>query len=94
MIATALALQEVVGRTLYANDVADEAGSLAMDYQSLSLDEFIGRLYHYTALVSRLATTFATTALLSEDQQDELLDTITEMELLSASVIDNPEPLD
>lgn len=90
MIATALALQEVTKHALYNDEVVDSAGELLMDYKELSLDEFSSRLYHYSALISTLATTLATTVLLSEEQQDELIATIEDIDAMSALVFDNP----
>jgi hypothetical protein len=79
VISTAIALQNATQDAVHDPMVMDMAREL---YQSryMSDDEFIGKIYRYSAMLASLTTTLATNVLLTESQIDDLLGTINEME--------------
>lgn len=85
MLATAIALQQVTQEAVHDEMIMEMAADV---YQSryLSEDEFIAKLYRYSALLASLTTSLATTALLTESQLDEMIGSINEMEALTKEV--------
>ena len=91
MLATALALQEVTKAAIFQEEIVDAAGDLMIDFESLTLDEFTARLYSYSMLVSAMAVTLTTDALLDDQQVTELMDSISEIEAMALAVQDGED---
>lgn len=85
MLATAIALQNATQEAVHDEMIMEMAADV---YQSryLSDDEFIHKLYQYSALLASVTTTLATSALLTESQMDEMISSIKEMEALTKEV--------
>lgn len=85
MISTAFALQQATQEAVNDPMVMDMAADL---YQSryLSDDEFIHKLYQYSALLASLTTTLATTKLLTESQINDMVNTIKEFDELGKDI--------
>ena len=85
MLATAIALQEATQEAVHDPMVMDFAADV---FQSryLSDDEFAQKLYQYSAFLSSLTASLATSVLLTESQFDEMIGSIKEMEALTKEV--------
>ena len=79
MLSTALALQDATKEAVHDPMVMDMARDL-FESRFISDDEFIGKIYQYSAMLASLTTTLATNILLTESQMDDLIGTIKEME--------------
>lgn len=79
MIATALALQNAAHESVNDPMVIDLAKDLVSS-RDLPEDEFIGKLFMYSAMLSSLTTTLATSAIMTEGELHNLMETIREME--------------
>ena len=79
MLSTAIALQDATKEAVHDPMIMDMARDL---YESryISDDEFIGKIYQYSAMLASLTTTLAINTLLTESQINDLLGTIKEME--------------
>lgn len=86
MISTALALQDITKQAVHDNMVMDMAAAIYQNKDSMTNDEFAHALYQYSALLSSLTTTLATSVLLTESQLDEMISTIKEMESMGKDV--------
>jgi len=85
MLATAIALQSATQEAVHDEMVMDFAADV-YKARYLSDDEFIHKLYQYSALLASVTTTLATSALLTESQLDEMIGSIKEMEALTKEV--------
>ena len=85
MLATAIALQQATQEAVHDEMVMDFAADV---YKSryLSEDEFIHKLYQYSALLASVTATLATEALLTKSQLDEMMNTIREMDALGKEI--------
>ena len=79
MIATAIALQEATQNAVHDEMVMDMARDL-FESRHISDDDFIRKIYQYSAMLASLTTTLATNVLLTKSEIDDLLGTIEEME--------------
>ena len=87
MLSTAMSIQEVAQKSIFAEDVMDRASHIHKQRNSLNDEEFASHLFEYsTHLVSSL-TTKLVTVLLNETQLLELMNTIEEMEEMKKSVL-------
>ena len=86
MISTALALQDITKQAVHDSMVMDMAATIYQNKDSMTNDEFAQALYQYSALLSSLTTTLATSVLLTESQLDEMISTIKEMESMGKDV--------
>lgn len=86
MLATAIALQNATQEAVHDEMVMDFAADV---YKSryLSDDEFIHKLYQYSALLASVTTTLATNALLTESQMNEMISSIKEFDKLGKDII-------
>lgn len=85
MLSTALALQEATKEAVHDEMVMDFATDV---YQAryLSDDEFIHKLYQYSALLASVTASLATSALLTESQFNEMISSIKEMDALTKEI--------
>ena len=79
MIATALALQNATQEAVHDEMIMDMARDL-FESRYISEDDFIRKIYQYSAMLASLTTTLATNVLLTKSEIDDLLGTIEEME--------------
>ena len=79
VIATALALQDATQNAVHDEMIMDMARDL-FESRYISEDDFIRKIYQYSAMLASLTTTLATNVLLTKSQIDDLLGTIEEME--------------
>ena len=87
MLSTAMSIQEVAQKSIFAEDVMDRASHIHKERNSLNDEEFASHLFEYsTHLVSSL-TTKLVTVLLNETQLLELMKTIEEMEEMKESIL-------
>ena len=87
MLSTAMSIQEVAQKSIFAEDVMDRASHIHKQRNSLNDEEFASHLFEYsTHLVSSL-TTKLVTVLLNEKQLLELMNTIEEMEEMKESIL-------
>ena len=86
MLSTALAIQEATKEAVYDEGVMDMARSLLSEKDSMTEDEFIRNLFHYSAALSALTATLVTSVCLTKNQLDEMMDTINEMEALGKDI--------
>ena len=87
MLSTAMSIQEVAQKSIFAEDVMDRASHIHKQRNSLNDEEFASHLFEYsTHLVSSL-TTKLVTVLLNETQLLELMKTIEEMEEMKESIL-------
>jgi hypothetical protein len=86
MLATAIALQQATQEAVHDEMVMDFAADV---YQSRYLpeDEFIHKLYQYSALLASVTATLATSALLTESQMNEMISGINEFDKLGKDII-------
>ena len=87
MLSTAMSIQEVAQKSIFAEDVMNRASHIHKERNSLNDEEFASHLFEYsTHLVSSL-TTKLVTVLLNETQLLELMNTIEEMEQMKESIL-------
>mgnify|MGYP003331341883 FL=1 len=87
MLSTAMSIQEVAQKSIFAEDVMNRASHIHKERNSLNDEEFASHLFEYsTHLVSSL-TTKLVTVLLNETQLLELMNTIEEMEEMKESIL-------
>ncbi|MFM7988234.1 MAG: hypothetical protein ACKPKO_53870 [Candidatus Fonsibacter sp.] len=79
MIATALALQQATQEAVHDPMVLELAKDL-FESRDVSEDEYIRKIFRYSALLASITATLATSVLLTESQIDEMMNTIKEME--------------
>lgn len=79
VIATALALQDATQNAVHDEMIMDMARDL-FESRHISEDDFIRKIYQYSAMLASLTTTLATNVLLTKSEIDDLLGTIEEME--------------
>ena len=85
MIATALALQEATHEAVHDPMVLELAKDL-FESRHISEDEYIRKIYKYSALLASITATLATSVLLTESQIDEMMNTIKEMESMGKDI--------
>ena len=86
MIATALALQEATREAVHDESCMELASALFHMRNTLEDEEFMKALYMYSAHLSAVTTTLATSVLLTESQINEMMDTIKEMESMGKDI--------
>ena len=87
MLATAAALQEVTVKTVWQDAIQDHAEGLLDEYASLTFEQMQNALFYYSMNVAAMAVTLASAALMTEDEQQELLEAMVEMKMLSENVL-------
>jgi hypothetical protein len=85
MIATAIALQETTIEAVNDPMVIELAKDLFESRYS-SEDEYIRKIYKYSALLASITTTLAISVLLTESEIDEMMNSIKEMESLGKDI--------
>lgn len=86
MLATAIALQQATQEAVHDEMVMDFAADV-YKARYLPEDEFIHKLYQYSALLASVTATLATSALLTESQMSEMIDSIKEFDELGKDIL-------
>jgi len=85
MIATALALQDATQEAVHDPMVLELAKDL-FESRYISEDEYIRKIFRYSALLASVTTTLTMSVLLTESQIDEMMNTIKEMESMGKDI--------
>jgi len=85
MIATALALQDATQEAVHDPMVLELAKDL-FESRYISEDEYIRKIFKYSALLASITTTLAVSVLLTESEIDEMMNTIKEMESMGEDI--------
>lgn len=86
MLATAIALQQATQDAVHDEMIMTMARDL-LDSRDISEDDFIRKIYQYSAMLASLTATLATTALLTESQIDDMMNSINEMDKLGKDIV-------
>ena len=87
MLSTAMSIQEVAQKSIFAEDVMDRASHIHKQRNSLNDEEFASHLFEYSTYLVSSLTTKLVTVLLNETQLLELMNTIEEMEQMKESIL-------
>lgn len=82
MLATAFALQQVTQQAVHDDTVMNMAAAIYQNKDEMTADDFIHAIYQYSAFLSSLTASLATSVLLTESQFDEMIGSIKEMDAL------------
>jgi len=85
MISTALALQNSTREAVHDPMVVELAKDL-YESRHVSEDEYIRKIYKYSALLASITTTLAISVLLTESEIDEMMNSINEMESMGEDI--------
>jgi len=85
MISTALALQNSTREAVHDPMVVELAKDL-YESRHISEDEYIRKIYKYSALLASITTTLAISVLLTESEIDEMMNSINEMESMGEDI--------
>jgi len=85
MIATAIALQDATQEAVHDPMVLELAKDL-FESRHISEDEYIRKIFRYSALLASVTTTLTMSVLLTESQIDEMMNTIKEMESMGEDI--------
>lgn len=80
VIATALALQDATKEAVFDESSMMMASAIFHGRNEMTDDEFQKAMFIYSGHISAIATTLVTHVLLTEEQLDDMLNTIKEME--------------
>ena len=86
MLATAIALQEVTQQAVHDDEIMNMAAAIYQNKDVMTADDFIHAMYKYSAFLSSLTASLATSVLLTESQMNDMIDSIKEMEALTKEV--------
>lgn len=86
MIATALAIQDATKNAVHDEQIMDMAAMLYHHRNEMSNEDFTQALYIYSAHLSAMTATLVTHACLTENQLNDMLETIKEMESMGKDV--------
>lgn len=86
MLATAFALQQVTQQAVHDDTVMDMAAAIYQNKNEMTADDFINAMYQYSAFLSSLTASLATSVLLTESQFDEMIGSIKEMDALTKEI--------
>jgi len=85
MIATAIALQDTTREAIHDPMVMELARDL-FESRHISEDEYIRKIYKYSALLASITTTLAISVLLTESEIDDMMNSIKEMESMGKDI--------
>jgi len=86
MIATAIALQDATQEAVHDPMVMDMARDLFESRLISDENEFIRKIFKYSALLASITTTLAISVLLTESEIDEMMKSINEMESMGEDI--------
>jgi hypothetical protein len=82
MIATAIAIQDATANAVHDQEIMDMAGHLYHSRNEMTDEEFVQFLFRYSASLSALTATLVTSVCLTENQMNDMIDTIKEFDEL------------
>jgi len=86
MLATALAIQEATQDAVMDESVMVMASSMYHNKDEMSTEDFAKALFRYSAHLSALTATLVTSVCLTENQINEMMDTIKEFDSLGKDI--------
>ena len=86
MLATALAIQEATHEAVMDNSVMSMASAMYHNKDEMSTEDFAKALFMYSAHLSALTATLVTSVCLTENQINEMMDTINEFSSLGKDI--------
>jgi hypothetical protein len=86
MIATMLELQNATQEAVYDEIIMDMARAIYQNKDSMSSDEFATAMFQYSAALSSMTTTLVTHVLLTEQEINDMVDTIKEFDELGKDI--------
>lgn len=86
MISTALAIQGATQDAVMDESVMSMASAMYHNKDEMTPDEFAKAMFIYSAHLSALTATLVTSVCLTENQMNEMIDTIKEMEALGKDI--------
>lgn len=86
MISTALAIQEATQEAVMDNSVMSMASAMYHTKDEMSEEDFAKALFIYSAHLSALTATLVTSACLTEEQMNDMINTIKEMEAMGKDI--------
>jgi hypothetical protein len=86
MLSTALAIQEATKEAVHDESVMDMARMIFHTRDTMSADEFTHAMYIYSAHLSAMTATLVTHACLTENQINDMIETINEMENMGKDI--------
>ena len=87
MIATAIKLQEASRDAVHDDMVMEIVKHIVNIRSEVDDDTFIKEMYNYSAMLSAMTTTLVTHALLTEEQINDMLETIKEMDKVGEELL-------
>ena len=86
MISTAIAIQNATKDAVYDESVMDMARAIFHMKDTMSEDEFATAIFMYSAHLSAMTATLVTHACLTENQINDMMETIQEMEAMGKDI--------
>ena len=86
MISTMLELQNATQEALYDEMIMDMARAIYHNKDNMSSDEFAMAMFQYSAALSSMTTTLVTHVLLTEQEINDMVDTIKEFDELGKDI--------
>jgi hypothetical protein len=86
MISTAIAIQNATKDAVYDESVMDMARAIFHMKDTMTSDEFAEAIFLYSAHLSAMTATLVTHACLTENEINDMMETIQEMEALGKDI--------
>lgn len=86
MISTMLQLQNATQEAVHDEMIMDMASAIYHHRDEMSSEEFARALFQYSAALSSMTTTLVTHVLLTEEQINDMVDTIKEFDELGKDI--------
>ncbi len=87
MISTALAIQNATGDAVVDFSTLIMAKSITNNREAMTEEEFVEALWSYSAHIASLTATLVSSACLTKEQLNEMIDTIKEMEAMGKEAL-------
>ena len=87
MIATAIKLQEASRDAVHDDMMMEIVKHIVSIRNEVDDESFIIEMYNYSAMLSAMTTTLVTHALLTEEQLNDMMDTIKEMDTVGEELL-------
>jgi transcriptional regulator of NAD metabolism len=87
MIATAIKLQEASRDAVHDDMIIEIVKHIVSIRNEVDDESFIKEMFNYSAMLSAMTTTLVTHALLTEEQLNDMMDTIKEMDTVGEELL-------
>jgi hypothetical protein len=87
MIATAIKLQEASRDAVHDDMIMEIVKHIVSIRNEVDDESFIREMFNYSAMLSAMTTTLVTHALLTEEQLNDMMDTIKEMDTVGEELL-------